>query len=588
MAGAALAVAGPVLLASIQRAPAVSQAAAAAETPASPPARSPGGAAGEAEGSGSAGAAAGEPAEPGAESGEGGEGEDAAGRAVSAPPPSPAERARWLAKELDAAVAARPALTGAKLGCAAVDVASGAPLWQHQGEAPMSIASTTKLFTAASALSRLGPGYVWRTALYGGEEKDATPEEQKDGTLETLYLRGRGDPTLEYSALRALARDLADRGIVRISKELVIDASFFDGDVEPPHFIEQPKERAAFRAPVSGLQLGRNAVTVIVTTAPDGAQPPKVRLEPPVEDYFKLVTDELVTTADGKTRIRLEVVPKKTGGRDKKQLELRVSGQLRADGPGFYRRLRVDDPLGFAAAALRTALAEQGIRTPTKVSFGAVPLTAKLYAAFDSPTLAEVIRRMNKSSDNFLAESVWKTVGAETRSQPGPATWADAAAASAAFLAKLSLPSPIRIDNGSGLFDASAASASQLVALLRAVYADFRIAPDFVASLPVGGVDGTLQSRFRKRAALGQVRAKTGTLAQVSALAGFVGVDAAHPIAFAILTNNLTPAQKGEARALQEDLVEILALYAGAPPLPAAPPSELSAPTAAPTAAPAK
>ncbi len=558
--GAALALVGPVR-GSIQRAPAVSQAAA-AETTASA-ASSPA----EADGSSSAGSGSGsgEAAET-ADSGEGTEGGDAATRTVSAPPPSPAERIKWLAKELDAAVAARPALIGAKIGCAAVDVAAGTPLWNHQGEAPLSLASTTKLFTAASALSRLGPGYVWRTALYGGEDQDATPEELRDGTLETLYLRGRGDPTLEYSALRSLARDLADRGINRVSKELVIDASFFDDDAEPPHFIEQPKERAAFRAPVTGLQLGRNAVTIIATTAPDGTQPPKVRLDPPVAEYFKLITDELVTTTEGKTRVRVDVVPKKTG-RDKKEFELRVSGQLRADGPGFYRRIRVDDPLAFAAAALRTALAEQGIRAPAKVSFGPVPPTAKLYAAFDSPTLAEVIRRMNKTSDNFLAETVWKTTGAETRAEPGPATWADAAAASAAFLAKLALPSPMRIDNGSGLFDASSASASQLVALLTAVHRDFRIAPDFVASLPVGGIDGTLQSRFRKRAALGLVRAKTGTLAQVSSLAGFVGVDAAHPIAFAILTNNLTPAQKGEARALQEDLVEILALYAGAPPL---------------------
>jgi D-alanyl-D-alanine carboxypeptidase/D-alanyl-D-alanine-endopeptidase (penicillin-binding protein 4) len=545
---------------SIQRSPVGSQAAAAAQAIAPAPAV--------ASSSGGSEAPAAKTAEPAAteaaESGEAGESADTATRAVSAPPPEAAERARWLARELSAAVAAYPALTGAKIGAFAADVSSGATLWQHQGEVALSLASTTKLFTAASALTALGPGYVWRTALYGGEEKDATPEELRDGTLETLYLRGRGDPTLDSAALRSLARDRAKR----ITKELVIDASFFDSDAEPPHFIEQPKERAAFRAPVAALSLNRNSVTVIVTTAPSGTEPPKVRIDPPVTDYFKLVTDELVTTPDGKTRIRIELVTKGKHGKDR---ELRISGQLKADGPGTYRRIRIDEPIGFAAAALRTALAEQGIRTPTKTSMGTVPLTAELLAAFDSPSLAEVVRRMNKASDNFLAESVWKTVGAETRTVPGPGTWGDAAAATAAFLGKLGLAAPaatvrpIRIDNGSGLFDASAASAAQLVTLLRASHKDFRIAPDLLASLPVGGIDGTLQSRFRKRAALGLVRAKTGTLAAVSSLAGFVGVDAAHLVAFAVIANDLAPAQKSDARALQEDLVEILALYLGAP-----------------------
>jgi serine-type D-Ala-D-Ala carboxypeptidase/endopeptidase (penicillin-binding protein 4) len=550
------------LAVSIQPSPAASQAAGAtkAEPPSAPAPAT--GAAGTAE-PGAEPAAAADPAAEGEEGGSAG-----TGHTVTAPPEDAAERVRWLARELDAALAARPALAGAKLGAHVVELTSGATLWQHRGEEAMSLASNAKLFTAATALTALGPGYVWRTALYGGEAsgEDATEEELRDGVIETLYLRGRGDPTLEYGALRALARDLADRGVKKVTKEIVLDATFFDGDTEPPHFAEQPKERAAFRAPVSALSLNRNSVIVVVTTDPNGDGSPTVRLDPPVPDVFKLITDELVTTVDGKTRIRVEVVQKR------KETELRVSGQLRADGPGFYRRVRIDDPIAFTGAALKAALTEHGIRVPTKLTAGAVPETGvRLFAAFDSPPLAEVVRRMNKTSDNFLAESIYKTVGAETRAVPGPGTWGDAAAAGRVFLDKLALPQPIRIDNGSGLFDATSASASQLVALLRESHRDFRIAPDFIASLPVAGVDGTLQSRFRKRTALGLARAKTGTLAAVSTLGGFVGVDSARLVAFAVLVNDLAPAQKGEARALQEDLIDILALYTGAlPPLGAA------------------
>lgn len=494
------------------------------------------------------------------------EGEDTetlAPRAVPSVPTEPAARREWLARELAAAIAARPALAGARIGFAAAELPSGELLWQHQGELALALASTTKLFTAAAALTRLGPGYVWRTALYGTEAPRATVEDERDDTLEALYLRGQGDPTLEPAALRALVDDLADRGIRKIRKELVIDVSAFDGDGEPPHFAEQPKERAAFRAPVSALALSRNAVTVVVSGS-QTKDTPSVRLDPAVDELFELRTEELLLTEDGKTRLRIDVVNKGKRGKT----ELRLSGQLRADGPPVYRRLRIDDPVAFAGAVLRAELAAHGIRAPAKVTAGVVPTDARLWATHESPALAEVVRRMNKTSDNFLAEMIFKTLGKPPELAGAPATaasWPQAAAAVSAFNAERGL-SGARVDNGSGLFDASAASASQLVTLLTRAAHDFRIAPDFIASLPIGGVDGTLRGRFAQHPAFGLVRAKTGTLAKVSTLAGYVGLDGARLIAFAVLCNDLSPAQRRDARALQEDLVDLLALYLGAPP----------------------
>lgn len=558
----ALGVLGLATALSIELRPAKSQASGSAN--AAPAAAEPG-QPGAAPPSGSA--AAEPPVEPAAENDDG-DG-DGSGRPVSAMPVDPAERARWLTRELDAAVAGRAGLAGAKLGAIAVDLATGATLWQHQADVPLSLASTTKLFTGAAALHALGPGYLWRTAFYGEEAPGASAAELRDDTIDVLYLRGRGDPTLDLSNLRALATDLADRGIRRIRKEIVLDTTFFDDALEPPHFDEQPKERAAFRAPVSALSLARNSVVVIATADADGASPPRVRLEPPVDELFRVVADELVTTPDGKTRVRIDVVPKP--GKNAK-LELRLSGQLAAGGPPFYRRIRIDDPVAFVGAALRQALDERGIRAPSRVTLGAVPNKAKLLVAYDGPPLAEVVRRMNKTSDNFLAEVVFKTLGAATRAAAGPATWADGAAAVQRYVGGLGLAGSVRLDNGSGLFDASAASPAQLAHLLAAAARDFRVAPDFIASLPVGGVDGTLQGRFEGRPAAGLVRAKTGTLAQVSALAGYVGVESQRLVAFAVLVNGLAPQQRREARALQEDLIDVLALYLGAPAATPAPP----------------
>src|SRR5262249_43382783 len=143
-----------------------------------------------------------------------------------------------------------------------------------------------------------------------------------------------------------------------------------------------------------------------------------------------------------------------------------------------------------------------------------------------------------------------KTLGAETKATPGPATWDDGRAALHGYLAKIGMPAAgYRADNGSGLFDATAVSARQITALLRAAHADYRVGPDLVASLPVGGVDGTLARRWHGRPALGRVRAKTGTLDKVVTLAGYIAIDSEHPLGFAILVNDVPAGQRASARA---------------------------------------
>jgi D-alanyl-D-alanine carboxypeptidase/D-alanyl-D-alanine-endopeptidase (penicillin-binding protein 4) len=169
---------------------------------------------------------------------------------------------------------------------------------------------------------------------------------------------------------------------------------------------------------------------------------------------------------------------------------------------------------------------------------------------------------MNKESDNYIAESILKTLGAESRTSPGPATWADGTAAVAGYLSRIGLvPGSYRADYGSGLFDASTVSPHQLVALLRAAHKDYRIGPDLVASLPTGGVDGTLAKRWKDHAARGRVRAKTGTLDKVVSLAGFVAVDPAHELAFAIVVNDVPAGQRGAARAMADEMIDAMVAY---------------------------
>ncbi len=187
------------------------------------------------------------------------------------------------------------------------------------------------------------------------------------------------------------------------------------------------------------------------------------------------------------------------------------------------------------------ALADRGVQLRSRaVGNGAVPPQAKLLAVHDSAPL-DVLRLVNKHSDNYVAESVLKTLGAESRAAPAPASWADGLAAMHAQLARIGLtPDSYRSDNGSGLFGSTEVSASSCsrssgprtgtTAWARTSWPRCRWAAS----------DGTLRAAGGP-AGDGRVRAKTGTLDKVSSLAGYIGVDGGHLLAFAILVNDIVP-----------------------------------------------
>ena len=468
-------------------------------------------------------------------------------------PGDPKARRKWLDEKLQAAIDARPLLAArAKIGIAVTDLSSGDELFARDADRGLTLASNAKLLTTVAALGTLGGGFRWRTSAF---IDDKALDETTGVVKGDLYLRAHGDPTLSVNDLRAMATEIAARGVRTIKGNLVIEATYFDDDVDPPHFAEQPKERAYFRAPVASFGVSRSAFLVNVIGEPGGGA--KVWIEPDAGDHIKLTKVQVTSVVLGRTRIKVDIKPKKD------RLEVEVIGQIRQSDGHWWSKRRVDDPLRYAAEVFKRALAEKGINIVKKpIKLAPVPINARSLVVHDSEPLSAVIRDMNKASDNYMAESVLKTLGAETRATPAPATWADGVAAVQAFLAKLGVPpGTYRCDNGSGLFDASEVSARQMVTVLRGAHADYRIGPDLVGSLPVGGMDGTLARRWRGSAARGRVRAKTGTLAQVVTLSGYAGVDSAHPIAFSILVNDIPTGQKGPARAMADDMLDAIIAY---------------------------
>lgn len=467
-----------------------------------------------------------------------------------APEPAPLEaRADFLARRIDAIVAARAAnLPGARIGIAVADLATDRVVYQRDPDGLYNTASNTKLVTAAAALALLGPDFRYYTALYG-----AAPD--PDGVVEgDLFIRGHGDPTLGTSELYQLVRELREHGVKKVKGGLVVDAGYFDDRDLPPHFEEKPQDPAPYRAPVGATSLNFNAVTLSVRPAASGTGPCTVAVDPP-NDYV-VVESKVDTVKRGRTRIRIE--SEAVAG----HMRVVMRGQLRADdGVKTYRR-RVDDPVGYLGAALRAALTRSGIDLgDERIETGLLPTTATALAWRTSEPLAVLVRGLGKYSNNYVAEMLLKTIGAEARAdKTRPATWDDGLGAVRRWLVERIgwAPDSFYYGNGSGLYASNRFSPREIVRLLSIGYRDFRWGPDLVASLSIGGVDGTISRRMASGPAAGLVRAKTGTLDGVSTLSGYLATDGRAPLAFSVLVNGFGDAGAEYARLLQNDVCEAM------------------------------
>ena len=246
---------------------------------------------------------------------------------------------------------------------------------------------------------------------------------------------------------------------------------------------------------------------------------------------------------------------------DRMQLVLR--GTMPAGVTGVSYRRRVENPLAWSGHLMRDALAAAGIRSGDTVRVAATPSGAALLAQHTSRPLSELITLMGKQSDNFVAEMVFRALGAERR-RPGRVE--DSIAVVREVLQNAGVdPAHVDIVNGSGLFDGNRIASQDLARLLAWAYQQPSIRAEYVAHLAIGGVDGTLASRLRDLPRPRIVRAKTGTLNDAISLSGYVlGPEADHAIAFSVIVNGAR-GRHGPARALCDGVARAIAqqLWAG-------------------------
>ena len=411
-----------------------------------------------------------------------------------------------------------PAPVAAALNAAGISQASVAVLVQEVGVnlprvsvnagRSMNPASVMKLLTTYAALELLGPAYTWRTEAYATGAID-------NGILAgDLVLKGHGDPKLNLESFWLLLRQLRARGLRDIQGDLVLDRSHFERvDHDPGGFDQEPLR--PYNVGPDALLL--NFKSVRFQFVPDAdrqtvallAEPQPVQL-----DVVNLVKLGAGPCNDWRAALRPEFFSHDGNAR------LVFTGTYPAAcGEKSWHFGLLDHPQ-YVHGVFRQLWQELGGSLGGGLRDGAVPPGARLLAASESPALAEVARDINKFSNNVMARQVFLTLGAETGRRPARAEDADAAIR--AWLAQKGLNLPeLVLENGAGLSRRERISAEGLARLLQAAFKS-PVMPEFISSLPLTAVDGTMQKRLKERGVAGRAHVKTGTLEGVKSIAGYV------------------------------------------------------------------
>ena len=467
--------------------------------------------------------------------------------ASAAPKKAPAAPATLEQRLL--AIAKRPPVRRAEAGIFVARVGDPNPVVAFNADKPLVLASTTKLYTTAAALDRLGPAYRFKTRLY----RDA--EIGVDGVLPGhLVVVGGGDPGLSgrwydddpLAVFRPWAQSLVARGLRDVKEGLVLDVSFFDDvQVHPDWPAEQ--EARWYQAPVSALSYNDNVVLVRASGGVRPGAPAILGFDPLGPPLLNLISQ--VVTAQRGTYVGVR----------------REAGSHTVVAAGAVGRNRtwtgdvtVPDPPLYFASALAQVRRESGIPIsgPPSVRTQAAPAAPRVLLHTHETPILPVLAVCNKRSQSFFAEQILKTLGAEAR---GKGTWETGRTEVRAFLSSLGLDaSRYDLSDGSGRSHTNRTSAAAYGEFLQALATRWSHFEEFKPTLAVSGEpDGTLRHRLQTEATRGKVFAKTGNVAGVSTLCGYVTAKSGQTYVFSILLNG--GCSEGRGHAFQDRFLQELA-----------------------------
>lgn len=426
-----------------------------------------------------------------------------------------------------------PEVADAQISLHVVRVSDGQVLYAKNENELRVPASTIKLFTTAAALDELGPDYRFKTEIYG-------PAASAGIVPGDIHLKGYGDPWLVPERFWYFANRLKYAGVTQINGDIIVDETYFDGpDTAAGH--EQDTSSSAYMAPAGALSVGFNAVLVHILPTTAG-QPARIAIEP--ESDYVTVEGSVTTSERTRTSVSVEVVEK--NGKSVVEVEGYI---LQTDNPRGYWR-RIQHPGLHSGAVFKAMLKSIGIKVQGGVRLGALPVPVitspvpddaappEPMISMTSPRLADLMEKVNKYSNNFMAGQLARALGAETSGAPG--NWDKGEQAIQKFLkerVKTSAPLPV-IKNASGLHDVNRVTSKHVTELLCFMAREPKHEIEFLNSMAVAGGVGTLKSRMQEGSAHQILRAKTGTLSIASALSGYVTTQSGELLAFSVLVNH--------------------------------------------------
>lgn len=397
---------------------------------------------------------------------------------------------------------------GASIGVAVYNLSKRKIAYMHNPHTPLNPASTMKILTTVASLRYLSGSFVFKTYIL--------TDEHKSNEVHNLYVRGSGDPSFATNRVLKFAENLKRQGIQKITGDIIIDNSYFQPSAPLPTSLQK------HMPPNTAFALNQNRFSVV--SKPVGGDI-MVETDPPI-DYFELTLKHQYSR---KRRSPLRINRKFQDG--KEHITAIVNGKRY----GAYQA-DVIDPVLYAGAAFKWALEEKGISVEGQIREG-VTLANELVTLETSQPLSKLLDPINKKSNNFYAEMLFKTLGAQIKGEPG--TSEKSAQVLTEFLNKLKInPEEYHIDNGSGLSRDNRLSAYALTRVLQYAYRNKKIRQDFLPSLARAGMEGTLRRRLRSPQFKGNIRAKTGSLFDTTTLAGYFQSNSGDLMAFSILVNN--------------------------------------------------
>lgn len=404
-------------------------------------------------------------------------------------------------------------LPGTLVSANAINLTNGKQLLNVNGASPLNPASSIKLLTAYTALKRLGVNYDFKTSVYVNADR-------------SICVKGGGDPSFVMEDLYLLVQNLKRKGLDRYSGKITLDSSVFDEEFYPEDRSDQDSERA-YNAPIAGLNFNYNTISVFVNPSKKG-EPAIVGLDFPFD--FVKIEGKVMTSSS------TDVTWNKKGSGE---LEIVSLGGKIAEGADEWRKpFRIRHPSQAFGEALSKMLANGKINASGDVKIVDGTCAGDVFTVYSSKPLSYVVQLMDKYSNNFIADSLVKTLDHEVNSHSGTAS--GGLAFIRTELQKIGIMTESKgrsFVSGSGLTNGNKMSATDFTELLKHIYNEKLYLPEILTSLPIAGLDGTLKRKYGSTDVASRLRGKTGTLSGVQSLVGVYPTTRGDWIAIAIITN---------------------------------------------------